>query len=520
MISFLLSLIIFLFSGIGILRLVQLKDYFFPSLWAHFDYPSSYVIFFRKRELLLILLWLIVLIFSILFSKISITNNSLVFLLVILLVLVYLRKEQIKNIKWNLKGIFIFSLIILINARLLNLTNNDLAIIILLATTAIQFSITIFSVYLANILTKIYSYFLFKKAKNKIISWLNKDKKRMVIGLTGSYGKTSTKEIISHLLQSKFKILKSPLRLNAEIGLAKFILENNLENYEIIILELGARQIGEIEQMVDIFHPKCTFLTGLAPQHIATFGSFENIIKGKLEIFKKTIPDGLAFLNGNDPFVRKIFDDLPIVKKYLYGHHLGHFYCKDEIFTLDGTEFTFVYPDGEIRLKTNLVGSQFLENLIGALALCYLLGIKPDQIKENLLNFKLLPNQFELVKKENPLIINDSYNANVVGVKKEIEFFNKIFSGKKILIFAGIIELGIETEDIYKELIDYFKNFDLIILTFKDYTDIFINELKEKIVLYQRQKLSELLTNFELENLGILILGRIPERLLNEIKEL
>lgn len=517
LISLLLSLVIFLFSGINFLRLIQIKDYFFPSLWAHFDYPSSYHIFFRKREILLIFIWLVILLSE---TNLLISNNYLFLILIILGSLFYLRKEQLKIIKWNLKSIFILCLITLINTRILSLSYNNLLVLIILLTSTIQFSITIFSLYFANLLTKIYTKYLFKKTKEKIKLWLEKSKDRLVIGITGSYGKTSTKEIISQLLETKFKVLKSPLRLNAEIGLSKFILDSDLENYQILILELGARQVGEIEQMVDIFHPKCAFLTGLAPQHLATFGSFENIIKGKLEIFKKVIPDGLAFLNGNDVFVRKVFNDLQISNKYLYSHPEGNFYFKDEIFNLDYTEFTFVYQDGEIRLKTNLIGNQFLENLAGALGLCYLLGIKPEELKEKLLNLKLLPNQFEVIKKTNPLIINDSYNANIVGIKKEIDFFNKIFSGKKILFFAGILELGIETEDIYKEILDYFKNFDLVILTFKDYTEIFINELKEKIIIYDNQKIEDFIKKFNLEELGILILGRIPEKLLNDIKKL
>jgi len=518
--SLILSLIIFLVSGIGLLRLIQIKDYFFPSLWAHFDYPSSYYLFFRKREFLLILLWLTLIIYSLLSEKIYLTDNYLFIYLFILGFLIYLRREQIKLIKWNLKGLFIFSVIILINYRILDITQNDLTIVILLLTTAIQFSIVIFSLYLANILTKFYAKFLFKKAHQKVLKWLAGDKKRLVIGIAGSYGKTSTKEIIAQLLEQKYKVLKSPLRLNAEIGLAQFVLKNNLENYDILVLEMGTRQIGEVEQMVEIFHPRCAFLTGLAPQHLATFGSFENMIKGEMEIFKKTIPDGWAFLNGADNLVRKFYKDLTINQKYLYGHPEGHFYFKNEKLSLEKTDFIFVYPEGEIELTTNIVGHHFLENLTGALGLCYLLGIKPMELKEKLMNIQFLPNQFEVIKKSGPLIINDSYNANIMGIQKEIDFLNRIHSGPKILFFAGIIELGIDTQDIYQKMIDSFHIFDLVVLTFKDYTEIFKERLKDKVISYHNQPLKKILKKFNQENLAILILGRIPSALLAEIKKL
>ncbi|GIW66942.1 MAG: hypothetical protein KatS3mg095_0840 [Candidatus Parcubacteria bacterium] len=522
-ISLTTALIIFLFTGISLLRLIQTKDYFFPSLWAHFDYPSSYKIFFRKREFFLIIIWLYLIILSFNNGKIYLNYNTLIILLIIFGFLLYLRRGQVKKIKWSLKGIFIFILMVIINDQILNVTNNDLAVIVILSTTAIQFSIAIFSTFIANIITIIYSKFLFRKTKRKIRLWLKENPNKLIIGISGSYGKTSTKEIVAHLLEIKFKVLKSPLRLNAEIGLAKFILsQKNLESYDIIVLELGSRQKGEIAKMVDIFQPKYVFLTGLGPQHIATFGSFQDMIQGEMEILNAVKnEEGIAFLNANDKWIKEYTKEINIKNKYFYGAYNSDFYFKDEILSLDGSEFTFIYPEGEERLFTNIVGNQFLENISGALGLCYVLGIKPYQLKERLKTFNLLPNQFEVVRKENPLIINDSYNANLVGVKKGIEFFNKIFNGNKILIFGGLIELGEEkTYEFYKELVDYFKNFDLIILTFFDFTNIFTSNLdNSKVIIYKNQNFNDLIKNFDLNNLGIIILGRIPEKLLIEIKK-
>ncbi|GIW65597.1 MAG: hypothetical protein KatS3mg094_116 [Candidatus Parcubacteria bacterium] len=520
-ISLLLSLIFFLVIGINFLRLVQIKDYFFPSILAYFDYPSNYRHFFRLYELILIIIWLFLIFFSFKNGKIYINENILLLILLIFGILIYLRKDQIKKIRWNLKGLFIFYLTTLINYRILSATNNDLTIVIILLTSAIQFSIVIFSTFIANIITKVYAEYLFKITKNKISKWLKKDKNRLVIGISGSYGKTSTKEILSQLLEEKFKVLKSPLRLNAEIGLAKFILKSQLKNYDILVLELGSRKLGEISKMVDIFQPKCVFLTGLGPQHIATFGSFENMIKGETEIFKKIDDSGIAFLNIKDRWIKEYEKKLNIKNKYLYGDKDGNFYFKEEILTLDGSEFIFVYPEGEEKLFTNIVGNQFLENLCGALGLCYILGIQPYQLKEKLKNLKLLSNQFEIVKRANPLIINDSYNANLIGVQRGIEFFNKIFKGKKILFFGGILELGEETEKIYQQLIEYFKIFDLIILTFNDFSEIFLKNIEnEKILIYDNQELDKIIKFYDLNDLGLLILGRIPEKLLNRIKEL
>ncbi len=502
------------------LRLIQLKEYFFPSIFAHFDYPSSYNIFFKRTELLLWILWLLFVLLSIYGITFQITDNWILILLIILLFLFQKRKEQLRLINYTPKSLFIIFISILINYRLISYSNGSLTIALVLLTTSFQFTLFLFSTYIANFITKIYANILYRKTEKKILKWLSENKNRKVIGLTGSYGKTSTKEILSQLLVKKYKVLKSPKRLNAEIGLSQFILNTNLENYQILVLEMGARQIGEIETMVNIFHPKIAFLTGLAPQHLATFGSFKNIIKGKLEIFKKIIPDGIAFLNGSDELILEIFESLPISKKYLYATEKGHFYSKNEIYTLEGTEFDFVYPDGVIRLKTNLVGKQFLENLIGALACAYILGIKPTELIDEIQKIELLPHQFEIVKKENPVIIDDSYNSNVVGVKRAIEFFLQIPLNYRIVFFAGILELGVETKDIYYDLIQYFKSFDKIILTFKDFTEVFFENIYNKVSIYNNESINEIVKNYPLQETGILILGRIPSKLLEEIRNL
>jgi len=521
MISGLIAIVIFLTSSINILRLIQLKEYFFPSIWAHFDYPSSYLIFFRRRELLFWILWAFFLALYALDFKFSLNSNYWILFLVILTIfLIYKRKEQLRSLNWTLKFIFISFLVILINQRILEISGNSLFVIFLLLTSSFQFLVCILSTYIANLVTGIYAKILFKKAKRKIEAWLKENPERKIIGLTGSYGKTSTKEILAQILSSKYKVLKSPLRLNAEIGLSQFILKTDLNNYEILVIEMGARRRGEISTMVEIFNPNIVFLTGIAPQHVATFGSLENIILGKSEIFKKVIPKGIALINGSDEYSRYIYEKLPVVRKYIYSIESGHFYSINEIFYLDRTIFDFVYPDGVINLETNLVGKQFLENLIGALACAYLLGIKPEEVKEKIKNLELLPHQFQVVKQNNPVIIDDSYNSNLVGVIKGSQFFLEIPIKHRVVFFAGILELGVETPLYYERLIETFRNFDKVILTFKDYTDVFEKNLYNKVIIYKGQKVEDLIKEFPKEELGILILGRIPNKLLNEILSL
>lgn len=522
MISFLLALIIFFFSSLNILRLIQLKEYFIPSILAHFDYPSSYLIFIRRREIFLWLLWALFLVLAFLGIEFKLKSKFWVlFLIILLLFLFYRKKGQLKLLRWTIKFIFISFLVILINWRIVTLSQNNIFVVFLLFTSSFQFLISLFSTYLGNVITNIYAQILFKQAKIKIQQWRKKDPQRKIIGITGSHGKTSTKEILAQILSEKYKVLKSPLRLNAEIGLSQFILSSDLEESEILVLELGARKRGEIATMVEIFNPDIAFLTGIGSQHLATFGSLENIILGKKEIFQKMTPSGIAFINGNDEYSKYIYEALPIPKKYLYGTSEGSFYAKNINTSLEKTIFDFVYPKGEIKLETNLIGEQFIENLIGALACAYILGIQPDQIKEKLKNLSLLPHQFEVVKKSHPVIIDDSYNSNLIGVIKGTKFFLSLPIKYKIVFFAGILELGVETPRYYKQLIDVFRGFEKVILTFKDFSEVFEEHLYNKVIIYKNQKLEEIFKNYPKEELGILILGRIPNKLLNEIyKEL
>jgi len=521
MLGAILAILIFLATSVSIFRLIQIKEYFFPSLWAHFDYPSSYKLFINKKDFLLLFFWLLTLFISLLFGKIVISERAAGLFLIIIFILFIKRHEQLHLINWTPKAWFIIVLALLLNARILEISNYDLSILFLLLTNGIQFTLVIFSTYIANLITNIYSIFLFNKAKNKIKKWLEKNPERLIIGITGSYGKTSTKEILSHLLSYKYKVLKSPQRLNAEIGLSQFILNSDIDNYDILVLEMGGRKTGEVKKMTEIFQPKIVFLTGLTSQHLATFGSMENIIKGEgLEIFSNLSSSSKAFLNGASELVYKIYEDLNLRDKYLYAKEGSQFYSRNEIFSVEGTTFDFVYPEGKISLETNLIGRHFLENLIGALACSYILEIKPEDLKEEIKKINLLPHQFQVVKKANPLIIDDSYNCNIVGVEKALDFFCSIPLEKRYVFFAGILELGVETPDFYSKLIESFKCIDKLILTFKDFTEVFINKLKEKVIVYNEESVKDILKEENMENIGILILGRIPKNLLGELNSL
>jgi UDP-N-acetylmuramoyl-tripeptide--D-alanyl-D-alanine ligase len=536
MIALIIALIIYLFAALPLLKIIQLKDYFFPSIWAHFDLPSNLSIFFKKSEIVLGLIWVVLLallLFGLNLQFPTIRILSLVLILILLALLVK-RKEFLQTFNWTAKFLFINILLLLFVFRIIQYSDISILIIIFLLTKLGQFPIVISATFIANFLTKIYAGFLYKKARKKIKEWKNSASACVspakIIGITGSYGKSTTKELLAQLLSAKYNVLKSPLRLNAEIGLAQFVLKSNLEKIDFLVIEMGARAIGEIKTLVDIFEPDIAYLTGIAPQHIATFGSLEKIIKAKLEIFGKQKKPSTAILNGNDELLPEIFEGLNISSKYLYGKN-GVFYSKNENYSLEGTNFVFVHPDGVINLETNLIAPHQLENLIGALAGCYLLNIKPQELTIQLKNLKTLPHSFEITQKVNPLIIDDSYNANLIGVQKGAEYFLDADLGKistqlntdksmyKIIIFAGILELGPETPNYYKGLIETLKKADKVFLTFTDFAEIFLENLGTQTEVINREKFEKFYAELPKDNSGILILGRVPNWVFEIIKK-
>ncbi|MEK7673603.1 MAG: Mur ligase family protein [Patescibacteria group bacterium] len=512
--TLLISLIIYLWTSLPLLKIIQIKDYFSPSIWAHFDLPSSWKIFFEKREIVIGLIWFALLAIAITGANFPIHSIWGLLSLILVIALFSKRKEFLKSFKWTPKFLFINALLLILIFRILQYSNTNLLIVVFLLAKIGQFPIVLISTFIANFLTKIFIKPLHKKATAKIIEFKKNGGK--VIGITGSYGKSTTKELLAQLLSVRYKVLKSPLRLNAEIGLTQFVIDADLKNIDYLILEMGARIVGDIETVVNIFEPDIVYLTGLAPQHIATFGSMEKIIKTKLEIFAREQQTRIAILNGDDELVKDIFSGLNITNKYLYGRD-GHFYSKNENYSLNGTKFTFVYPEGETEFETNLITPQQIDNLIGVMAGCYLNGIKPDELTDKIKELKLLQHSYTISKKENPLIIDDSYNANIVGVQKGAEYFVNLELQTKIIIFAGILELGAETQSYYKNIIETFKKTDKVFLTFKDFSDIFTENLNNTEII-DEEKFKNFYNELQKENCGILILGRVPNWIFEIIK--
>jgi UDP-N-acetylmuramyl pentapeptide synthase len=539
--SLFLSIILFLINGVSVLRFYQVKDYLLKRVLAQFYFPSSKKIIFSKKEYFLYFLIFLSLFFP---KNIQILKPDLLIFLIFLLLV--LRIDLIKKIHFTLKAILVSFLAFLINFLLLFISQNSLTIFFLLSLWPLQFFIYTLSIQIFDICVKPYLLFLGNKVKKKIEKNRKENPKFKIIGICGSYGKSSTKEILVQLLKEKYKVLSPPPRINHEYALLKFLLKVKIENYDYLVLEFGSYYLGNIRWITKFITPDIAYITGITKQHLFLFGSIEKIIEGEgLEILS-WMKEGIVFINENHEYfdiLKEKYGDVrrPHIETYFYGKD----YKIREI-SLEKAVFEFKNK----TFETNLIFPMQIENLIGALNYLSLIDdlenyrekIKNIELPEGFLKLKIITRtnadftrtdadkiktrtyaDYTLTSADSNLslrksafyIFDDSYNANPKGVFEGLKFFKKLDFDYKVIIFNGLLELGKETKNIYQDLAKEFLAFDKIILTSNDFIEIFKEVLKDKVLLVKNSKELEIfLQSLKFEKVGIWIFNRFPERIM------
>lgn len=276
-----------------------------------------------------------------------------------------------------------------------------------------------------------------------------------IIGITGSYGKTSVKYYLETLLKSKFNVVKTPESYNTPMGVVKTIRSDLRKGTQIFLCEMGARKVGEIKEICDIVHPHDGIITSIGPQHLETFHSIENIIHTKFELGDALPEDGLLFLNGDNEYIRD--NSNKYGNKTFYGSHastknLGKaYYAKDIRLGENGTEFTVVTPDGqEQRYAMKLLGTHNVLNVTGAIAVANTYGIALKDLVVPVRRLRPAPHRLQMIAEGNITIIDDAYNSNPAGSKAAVETLG-MFDGTRILITPGMVELGEKEDELNKK---------------------------------------------------------------------
>ena len=273
------------------------------------------------------------------------------------------------------------------------------------------------------------------KAKRKL-----RKKKVLKIGITGSFGKTSTKNILTHILEKDFKVCVTPLNYNTEMGITKTIL-NVLDDHDIFIAEMGARHRYEIKKVADIVEPDIAIITTIGKAHLETFCSLSNIEKTKYELCESLKSDGKAIFNGDSKSTLKLFQKFS-GNKFLVNDKKGFVYSENIICTEKGTLFDLIVDKKRLKAFTPLLGKCNIDNITTAVAVAKILNISENDILDAIKTLQPTPHRLEIIS-NNPIIIDDSYNSNEIGFMEALDVLSK-FDKKKIVVTPGIVELGEE----------------------------------------------------------------------------
>ncbi len=286
----------------------------------------------------------------------------------------------------------------------------------------------------------------FDQAKEKIRTF----KRLKVVGITGSYGKTSVKFITSTILEDKFKTLKTPESYNTPMGVSKVINGELDDTYETFVVEMGARNIGDIKEMAELAGPTIGILTSVGPTHLETFKNIENIMKTKYELIDELPADGIAIFNYDNKYVKKLADKT-FKEKILYGIqniNKVDIYAKDIEVSEKGSTFTLGYKDGdEMKVTTKLLGEHNISNILAGVAAGKALGMELADMAERIDKVEPVPHRLQLINPGTGItIIDDAFNSNPVSSKAALDVLSKFKEGRKVIITPGMIELG-EDED-------------------------------------------------------------------------
>lgn len=528
-ITFFLFLVYIIRSVIYHVYLWQLKEYRLDRVVSHLKTPQG------KKLLLNPLSWFKLLVLAVSLMLAPLYNSLSVLLLVFLIYsfqfsnLVYKRniipKLPILNIRAS--SILIFSL--LVGLLLLPFINNLLDFpTIILAADRLVFSEVAIGVFLTSIPSRFKKKYLAFLAGKKILKYKN----LTTIGITGSFGKTSTKEFLASLLSRKFKVSKTEDYHNTEVGVAQDILNRLTSGTNVFIAEMGAYKKGEIASICKIVNPQIGIVTGINQQHLDLFGSIERIMATKFELISSLKKNGIAVFNAGNCHVQKMIEwtkskrpDLAIFRYQQQEGRGSSLSAANIEVNKDSLSFDLVYKGKKVSCQANIVGKHNVDNLLAASAVALSLGMNLEEIKNSISRVTSPANTMRLSKGlKGSAFVDDTFNANYHGVIAALNYMS-VFSGKKILILTPLIELGKESKKIHQDIGEKAAAIcQLIFLTNTNYYDFItggasrVKNGQKKIYILDKETVKTLKENIEKE--GVVLFsgkeaGKILRQLLN-----
>ena len=350
-------------------------------------------------------------------------------------------------------------------------------------TTFILIFINFLIIWIANILNKPVEKQVFYYYKRQAVKKLKQMNNMKVVGITGSYGKTSSKNILNDILNVKFNSFATPQNFNTTYGLINSV-NNYLDKFsDIFIAEMGAFKQGEIKELCDLMKPKYGILTKIGVAHLESFGSRENIQKGKFELIESLPNDGIGILNRDDEYQvsYKLKNNCKILWIGIDNQDVD-VYADNIKLSYTGTTFDvhFKGDKNTYKFETKLLGKANTYNILAGILLGREFGLSIEQLQLGVKSVNSIPHRLELKKYGNINIIDDAYNSNPVGSKMALEVLS-MMPGKKIIVTPGMIDLGDEQYNLNKEFGNYIAPVaDEVILVGEEQTKPIYDGLIEK----------------------------------------
>ncbi len=315
------------------------------------------------------------------------------------------------------------------------------------------------------------------KATQEIAEFYRMNLDIKVVGVTGSVGKTSTKEFIASVLSKRYRVYKTQGNLNNEWGVPYTIFQIK-EGMDVAVIEMGINHFGEMDRLAKMVRPDIVVMTNIGQSHLEYLGDRDGILRAKAEIFNYIAPDGVVILNGDDDKLTKIHNVKGIEPQF-FGFSKDCDVCAEKIVTkgLEGSEFDIVMRDGGSRMALHVdmpvPGRKMIYNVLAAYLVGANLGISPIMMKEAIENMSTMVGRNNIIKTDNYLILDDCYNASPASMESSIDIL-QLAEGRKVAILGDMFELGEESDKYHYQVGKYAAEAgcDLIIA---------IGELSEKI---------------------------------------
>ena len=448
-IALILCDILFFFISLFDLQMFQQNGYNNKNRYLKFQFN-----YFKRSYLWLILkLLLIVCMFIIPAKKILVFFIECIYILVLIVqsIINYISHNTKLPLKFTSRVIRTISIdyLIYIIVQLLSFTTDYRTII---ASLMIFIVIHPFVLLFVNLLLQPIEKMIFNKYKKQAINRLNKMPDLRIIGITGSYGKTSTKLVLNSVLSAKYKGFCTPGSYNTPNGNIMTINgEPDIFN-EYFISEMGAKRQGEIKEICDIVHPKYAIITKIGEQHLEFFKSIENVCNTKFELVESLGKDGVAILNKDDSYQKnyKIKNKCNVI--WIGIDNKADVMAKNIKITNKGTTFDIYYSKDNhtVTVSTVLLGKKNVYNILAACALGRFFGLSDKELIMGVKNIAPISHRLEVKNIQNTTIIDDSFNSNPEGAKTALEVLS-LMEGCKYIITPGMIELGDKQYELNKE---------------------------------------------------------------------